>query len=375
MGAPGGRALAGLRRGAGAVTDGGPDLSDWGWGSDWAERVADVGDEYLFARVTEQNRDQWVIQAATGPIRARLRPAAGGATIPVVGDWVAVRGDGIDSDPVFIEHVLPRRTELSRGAAGSGARPQVLAANIDRVWIVHGLDVAPNLRRLERYLALAWETGATPEILLTKADLSADVDGAVAEVQAIAFGTPVRAVSVDDLEGVALLREGLDSGRTVVLIGPSGVGKSTLINMLAASDLAAIGVVRGSDRKGRHTTTRRELFRLDGGALLLDTPGVRELRVWELDDGLEGAFPEIAELSAACRFRDCGHDAEPGCAVLEALDSGALDQARLDSFRKLRAEAEYQRRKSDPVARAAHVSEFKSIMRSLKHHPKHRDRS
>jgi ribosome biogenesis GTPase len=245
---------------------------------------------------------------------------------------------------------------------------------VDRLWIVQSVETPPNLRSLERYLAVAWESGASPEIVLAKSDLAQDLDVVMGSVRKVAFGTPLWVVSVEDQVAMDALRSSLAAGQTVALLGPSGAGKSTLINRLADSEVAKTGEVRSGDRKGRHTTTSRQLFLVHGGALLLDTPGVRELKVLDLDVGLGHAFPEIEELSAECRFRNCSHSSEPGCAVLAAVEEGRLDQDRLDSYRKLQAEAAYERRRVDPEAQAEYVAEWKTAIRTLKHHPKYQRR-
>jgi ribosome biogenesis GTPase len=245
---------------------------------------------------------------------------------------------------------------------------------VDKVWIVHGLDMPFNPRRLERYMTLAWNGGVAPEVILTKVDLAEDLEATVAQVQAIAMGTPVHSVSSEEPERVSALRDTLAPGNTVSLLGPSGVGKSTLVNLLAEADVAATGEVRERDRKGRHTTTRRELFQIPGGALLLDTPGMRELRLGVSDEGLRQTFADIDDLGEGCRFRDCRHEAEPGCAVLEAVDHGNLDPSRLASYRKLQAEAAHELRKADPLARAAALSDWKTSLKTLKHHHKHKRR-
>jgi ribosome biogenesis GTPase / thiamine phosphate phosphatase len=348
-------------------------LSDWGWDDTWAAALAAARPEHgeRPGRVSGQERDRWTVQLDDGPAVARITGGFDGP-FPVTGDWVTIRPGPSPTDPVSIAAVLARRSEVSRGAAGDGATEQVLAANVDVIWIVHGLDTPPNLRRIERYLAAAWESGAVPEIVLTKADLSPDVATAAAEVDSIAMGVSVHVVSATVAADLHRLRGHLRPGRTVALLGPSGAGKSTLINALADARLSATGEVRAFDGKGRHTTTRRELFHLPGGALLLDTPGLREFRVWALDEGLAQAFPDIEVLAAQCRFRDCRHESEPGCAVLAAAAAGTIDADRLTSYRKLRAEMAYLERKVDPQARAAAVAKHKTALKTLKYHLKYR---
>ncbi|MBI4624974.1 MAG: ribosome small subunit-dependent GTPase A [Verrucomicrobia bacterium] len=258
---------------------------------------------------------------------------------PAVGDWVALRRR--DGGPrADIHAVLPRRTKFSRRAAGSAEIEQIVAANIDTVFLVSGLDRNFNPKRIQRFLVAAHESGATPVVILNKSDLCRETDNVKRDVEALAPGVPVLVTSTATRKGLkALTHRFARPGRTLAFIGSSGVGKSSLINALVRDPEALpTGEVREKDSKGRHTTTRRELVRTPSGAFVIDTPGMRELRLWDVDDGVEQAFADIGALARRCRFTDCGHQSEPGCAVLAALAAGELPPARLEAYRKLKAE-------------------------------------
>jgi ribosome biogenesis GTPase / thiamine phosphate phosphatase len=306
-------------------------------------------------RVAVEHRGVLVLLNGEGEVRAgipgRLRHrAASPLDLPAVGDWVAYRR-GAQGDRAIIEAVLPRRTAFVRKTAGFESVEQVIAANVDVVFCVTSPVDDLNARRLERYLTLAWESGAEPVVVLTKADLCVNVEAAVADVSDVTFGVPVHVVSAVTGEGVDGLEAHLEGGRTAALVGSSGVGKSTLVNRLCGSERLATATVR-SDGRGRHTTTHRELIALDAGGCLIDTPGMRELVLWDAEEGLDRAFEDVDDLARRCRFNDCQHLTEPGCAVREAIATGALDAARLESFRHLQRELRYLEIRHDARGRA-----------------------
>jgi ribosome biogenesis GTPase / thiamine phosphate phosphatase len=287
------------------------------------------------ARVVAEHRGGFAVRTERDDrlahVRGKLREEELFGGMPTVGDWVVVVDAG---ERYAIEAVLPRRTKVSRKTPWLKSDEHVLVANVDTVFIVAGLDGDFNVRRLERYLATAWDSGADPVVVLTKLDVNDD-PAMVLEAESIAIGVPVHAVSNVTGEGLEGLDGYLGDGRTIVLIGSSGVGKSTLVNTLAGRELMPIGDLR-NDGRGRHTTRHRQLHALRNGALLIDTPGLRELQLWEGD--LDRAFADVAELTQRCRFNDCAHRTEPGCAINAALADGSLDAGRWDSYQRLERE-------------------------------------
>jgi ribosome biogenesis GTPase len=317
-------------------------LTDLGWDSLWNDQITDTTRP---ARVTLQGRDVWRVHDGRSEhsvgVRGRLRQDGQG--LPVAGDWVLL--GGAPGAGGVIDAVLPRRTSLVRKVAGSRTEEQVVAANVDLVLVctpVHSL----NPRRLERELTIVWESGANPVVVITKIDLVDDAVETVEEVRAIAVGAEVLAISSYDGEGLDDIRALLPGGVTGAVIGPSGAGKSTLVNALVGEQVLATTAVR-ADHRGVHTTTARHLVRVPGAGLVLDTPGMRELALWADEDSLDTTFAEIDDLASQCRFHDCRHDTEPGCAVRAAAESGEIDSERLASWRKLQRELAYLARKQD----------------------------
>lgn len=304
------------------------------------------------ARVVAQHRERYEIVGVRGPAYARLKTGAyyaGEALLPTVGDYVMVRD--VENGDSQILGTLPRRSFFARHAPGTTAEEQAVAANFDYVFILQSMNQNFNLRRLERYLALAWQSGAAPVVVLTKADLTQARADFLARAERAAPGAALHAVSARTGEGLDELAPYLQPGKTLVFLGSSGVGKSSLVNALAGEEIMATGEIRAPDGRGRHTTTHRQLVRLDSGVLIIDTPGMRELGMAEAADGLESAFADVEALLGKCRFSDCRHESEPGCAVRAAIAAGELDEARWASYRKLRVETlgreELMRRKRE----------------------------
>lgn len=331
-------------------------LDDLGWTAHFAQAFGTfAGQGFEPARVSLEHTHIYRVLTAEGErlarVAGRLRHAAGGrADFPAVGDWVVLETP-IGGGDARIHAVLPRLSRFSRRAAGNPTEEQVVAANIDIVFLVSGLDNDFKPRRIERYLVTAWESGASPVILLNKADLVENAAEIVHDLASLAPGVPVHAISAKKHEAIDQVRAYLTRGRTAALLGSSGVGKSSIANELLGESRLRTHDVRESDSRGRHTTTGRELVLLQGGGILIDTPGMRELQLWETGEAVAGAFADIDAIAEECRFRDCRHAAEPGCAVVAAVSAGLLPQERLDSYRKLQAEQAHQERQQDERAR------------------------
>ena len=356
-----------------------PLLADLGWNDRLTEAFAPHAAAGLVAaRISLEHTHIYRVFTESGEwlakVSGRLRHEAGTrAEFPAVGDWVGVDSP-VEDGIARIRVVLPRASRFSRRAAGDRTEEQVVAANIDVVFLVSGLDGDFNPRRIERYLLVASDSGATPVVVLNKADLVADPAQYVADVQALSPGAAVHAVSCHDPTSLAILRGHLGRGRTGALLGSSGVGKSTIVNRLVGFDLLATRDVRIADSRGRHTSTSRQLVILPGEGILIDTPGMRELQLWETGDAAAATFPDIEQLAAGCRFRDCAHESEPGCAVVTAVERGELPGFRLESYRKLRLEQEHQHRQQDQRAQLDDKRRSKAMTRSLTRRLREKDR-
>ncbi len=348
-------------------------MNDLGWDQGWADdyRAALGAHAELCApvRVVGVDRGAVDLLGENGAARATL----GGdvldamsrepASAPCAGDWAALRV--WPDERSTLEAVLPRRTAFRRATAGRESYEQVLAANADEALVVASLAVEPDLGRVERLVALAWDSGAQPVVVLTKSDLVTDADLIAQDVAGAAPGVDVLVVSAVTGEGMAGLTERAAGGRTLALLGQSGVGKSTLVNALVGAQVLAVAAI-GARGKGRHTTVRRELVPLPGGGMLLDTPGLRSVGLGLVDDGLELAFPDVEELAGRCRFNDCGHDGEPGCEVQAAVESGELPLRRLESWRRLQREAAWMARRSDARLRSEERRKWTTLYRSMR---------
>lgn len=350
-------------------------LESLGWNSFFAREFDPYLQQgYTVGRVAKEQKKSYVLYTESGEIAAeisgKMRYLASLRTdFPAVGDWVVINFvNGAEKATIY--EILPRTSKFSRKIAGKQTDEQIIATNIDTVFLVSGLDRDFNLQRIERFLILIWESGASPVVILNKADLCDDIEEVKREVESIAPYIPIIVLSAIENQGIDALLPYLAPGKTVTLVGSSGVGKSTITNQLAQQEIQAVNSLR-KDERGRHTTTNRELIILPFGGLLIDTPGMREIQMWSGSEGFQETFTDINELAKQCRFRNCQHDLEPGCAVQQALLDGTLDERRLHHYEKLQHEVDYATRKQDRKAYLAEKERWKKIHKAMRKNPKH----
>lgn len=355
-------------------------LIDLGWNNFFEGHFEHFRNQGLApARIAREHKDLYFVYSQYGELSARIsgklrHSIKSRADLPAVGDWVAIQPRP-DEHKATILALLPRKSKFSRKAVLSGGMPdsggkteqQILSVNVDTAFLVCGLDTDFNLRRIERYLAVTWDSGASPVIVLNKTDLCSDINEKIAEVESIAFGVPIHPVSATKNQGLENIQKHLSKGKTAVLLGSSGVGKSSIINKMLGEESLKVGEVRAYDSRGRHTTAYRQMILLPEGGIVIDTPGMRELALWDNEEGIERTFSDIAELALGCRFRDCSHQGEPGCAVQQALKDGTLNPNRYKNYLKLQKELKHLALRQDTKARRRAERSFdKKIRQRLK---------
>ena len=344
-------------------------LNKWGLNEFILNNLENNDIKYLGRIVTEGDK---IYKVATvngilnGEVSGKLEyNAVGREDFPAVGDWVVLDRNEKNTGNAVIKTVLPRNTKVSRKVAGRKSDEQIIASNIDYIFICMALNSDFNKRRLERYLTIVWDSGAVPVVLLTKADLCEDVDAKVLEAEEVAIGVDIYVSSSVTGEGIESLEKYLYEGSTCAFIGSSGVGKSSIINYLIGEDFMKVNKIRNDD-KGRHTTTHRELVQISGGGLIIDTPGMREIQIMDVDDSLDRTFSDIEELTRLCKFSDCQHDTEPGCAVKKALKSGKLDEGRWENYLKLKRETAFYKRKNNKKLESEYWEKMKKRSKKVK---------